>query len=181
MNEPTEAQVWTDILGYEGLYQLNQVGDVRSLERTVKFGSHTRKVGGYNLAQPLDFHGRPIVRLASKGKMKTWRVHILVAMIYLGPKPKGAHVHHKDTNMTNNDVSNLEYIDGVKHMRLHKKGKPGSVRGTRHGQAKLNPDVVQDARRRHATGETFAFLARENGVDPESMMRAIRGITWGHI
>lgn len=186
-DDPTPArttlagQLWSDIPGHEGLYQINEMGEVRSLERWVRIGGHHRKVGGHNLAQPLDLHGRPIVGLLLNGSQKTWRVHVLVAMVFLGPKPKGYHIHHTNGDMTDNRVANLVYINGVEHQRLHKKGKPGSVRGIQHGQAKLNPEIVLNARQRHKDGESIASLARESHVCDEVMSRAIKGITWGHV
>lgn len=65
--------------------------------------------------------------------------------------------------------------------RLHKEGKPGSVRGVKHGQAKLTPEIVLDLRHRHKMGESFKALARELGVDPETVTRAIKRKTWEHV
>lgn len=53
------------------------------------------------------------------------RVHRMVMADHLGRKLLPTEeVHHKDGNPTNNDLSNLELIDGGEHTRLHKKGKP---------------------------------------------------------
>lgn len=52
----------------------------------------------------------------SKGRN---RLHVHIWECAYGKKPKGFHVHHKDGDTTNNDINNLECIEGSKHLSMH--------------------------------------------------------------
>lgn len=97
-NEP-----WKDIPGYEGHYQINQVGDVKSLKYAPYFGRI--------LKQRLSRSGYPVVELSlGRKNQKIIQIHRLVAITFI-PNPKGKPcVNHKDGNRTNNHVDNLEWV-----------------------------------------------------------------------
>lgn len=92
---------WRDIVGYESLYQVSDLGRVRSL----KFGKERVLVGSKHT------NGYLQVVLWKDGKMKNYLVHRLVAQAFI-PNPDGLPcVNHKDECKTNNIVFNLEYCD----------------------------------------------------------------------
>lgn len=102
-------EIWKDIKGYEGLYQVSNQGRVKSLERRCKTKTYTRRVPEKIRSQSLDNYGYPIVSLSKDHKHKTLAVHRLVAEAFI-PNPNNfATVNHKDEDKTNNDVSNLEW------------------------------------------------------------------------
>ena len=91
---------WRSIAGYEGLYEVSDLGRVRSL----KFGKtkilKPGRVGG----------GYLMVVLCKDGKVRCMKVHRLVASAFI-PNPLGLEtVNHIDEDKTNNDVSNLEWM-----------------------------------------------------------------------
>lgn len=99
---------WKDILGYEGLYQISNLGRVKSLERT---DSLNRIVEEKILKPRKDKGGYLMVNLSKDGKLKTFKVHRLVALHFL-PNPNNyTEVNHIDENKENNAVSNLEWCD----------------------------------------------------------------------
>lgn len=59
--------------------------------------------------------GRPIISLYGKGRSKTYLVHALVASAFIGKRPKGYDVNHKDGNKLNNYIDNLEYITSAEN------------------------------------------------------------------
>lgn len=99
-----EEEVWKDIVGYEGLYQVSDMGRVRSLNYR-----RTRMVkvlkGGISA-------GYPSLLLYKEGKPKMATKHSLVAKAFLDADylKKGLVVNHKDFNKKNNILSNLEVI-----------------------------------------------------------------------
>lgn len=100
--ENIENEIWRDIEGYEGLYQVSNLGRVKSLgnDKTKK-----EKI----LSQYENKNGYLYVNLCKDGKMKTFRVHRLVANAFI-PNPNGYRcVNHKDEDKTNNCVDNLEW------------------------------------------------------------------------
>lgn len=103
-------EVWKDIKGYEGYYQVSNLGRVKSLVRIVyddKGNKHvnTEKI----LSQSDDCHGYYKVSLCKDGKSKTMKVHRLVAFAFLENENNFNCVNHKDENKKNNNVNNLEF------------------------------------------------------------------------
>ena len=100
-------EVWRDIPEYVGLYQVSNLGNVRSLQRV---DSRGRKLKGRVLKAALCSPTYIGVGLCKDGKSKTITVHKLVAYAFLNHKPCGYElvVNHIDTNPTNNNLNNLE-------------------------------------------------------------------------
>jgi len=102
-------EVWKDIAGYEGLYQVSNQGNVRSLDR-VSAHSLSGKITlkGKDVAK--SFNGRYLfVNLTKEGKTKRLLIHRLVAEAFI-PNQNGLPcVNHKDENKKNNVVGNLEW------------------------------------------------------------------------
>lgn len=102
----TESEIWKDVAGYEGFYQVSNKGNVRSVARKDSIG---RKRDGRILKPAYDRGGYLNVGLCKNGKSKTKNVHRLVAETFI-PNPKGfLEVNHKDENKSNNRVENLEW------------------------------------------------------------------------
>ena len=95
-------EIWKDIEGYEGRYQVSNFGNVKSLNY-----KHT---GEEKIMQSCkDKIGYLHIKLFMNGKPKMYKVHRLVAQAFI-PNPNNyPQVNHKDENKTNNHVSNLEF------------------------------------------------------------------------
>lgn len=104
-------EIWKDIKGYEGYYQISNLGRVRSLDRIVvenKTG-HKRPIRGKMLSNHLLKIGYYSVGLSRNGKCELKYVHRLVAEAFI-PNPNGYDtVNHIDENPKNNSVENLEW------------------------------------------------------------------------
>ena len=93
---------WRDIEGYEGLYQVSSLGNVRSQRRK------TTKGGLLKIAK--NPCGYSFVNLCKNGKASLKRIHRLVAEAFV-PNPNGySDVNHIDGNKENNKASNLEWV-----------------------------------------------------------------------
>ena len=101
-------EIWKDIEGYEGLYQISNLGNVKSVERIVKRGPNFKPVRE-RLLSVGDKDGYKHVILSKNGKPKTGWVHRLVAEAFLSNPDKLPVVNHKDENPANNCVENLEW------------------------------------------------------------------------
>ena len=100
--ENFDNEQWRDIDGYDGVYQVSDLGRVRSL----KYGK-VRVLKGIN-----DKDGYLLVSLCKGGKIKKCRVHRLVAQAFI-PNTDSSKtlINHIDECKQNNKVSNLEYCD----------------------------------------------------------------------
>lgn len=105
-----KEEIWKPIEGYEGLYEVSSWGRVRSLDKWVAHSINTKKfMKGRIRKLQEDGHGYLKVELSKNGKVKTYKVHRLVAEAFI-PNPKNYNVvNHKDEVKTNNYVDNLEW------------------------------------------------------------------------
>jgi len=101
-------EIWKDIPDYEGRYQVSNIGNVKSLERTANHIGGIRRVSAKELTKVMFRDGYYYVFLSSP-RMQVG-VHQLIAMAFLNHKRCGFEVvvDHKDNNKTNNVLSNLQ-------------------------------------------------------------------------
>lgn len=110
-----ELESWSDVIGYEGLYQISNFGNVRSLPHTITVEQKRYKQPrqmhwqGKPLRQHPDGKGYLIVRPCKLGKSKTLLVHRLVALHFIPNPDNKPAVNHLDSNVFNNHASNLEW------------------------------------------------------------------------
>lgn len=101
---------WIDIPFFEGRYQINKKGNVKSVERLVAFGSQKRLIKEKILTPHVMKKTNYLrVSLYKNNKVVYRYVHILVAMVFFGPKSDSLVVRHLDCNKHNNNLDNLKY------------------------------------------------------------------------
>lgn len=111
----SEQEVWLDINGYEGLYQISSYGRVKSLERQVKTRGGFRTIRERVLKARSDKDGYLALILSKNGKVKTFKVHRLVGEYFLKNPDNLPQINHKDEDKTNNYYKNLEYVVNLKN------------------------------------------------------------------
>ena len=125
------TEIWKDIQGYEGFYQISNLGNVKSLERVVDKGNgilQHRKERIMNKRESVD--GYYIAKLNVDKKSTSIAIHILVARHFIDNPNNYPEVNHKDCNRKNNQVDNLEWCthqQNVEHSKQlgHYKTKSG--------------------------------------------------------
>lgn len=100
------TEIWKDIKEFEGLYQVSNMGHVRSLDRTDKKGQFRF---GRVLADKHNNRGYHTIALSRDGTTKYRLIHRLVAMAFLDNPNKLPEVNHIDEDKANNAASNLEW------------------------------------------------------------------------
>ena len=103
---------WRPVVGYEGLYEVSNTGQVRSLDRYVKYSNgriHLHK--GKVLSLLKGEYGYIQVSLYYNRKMYKKYVHRLAAQAFLLNPDNLPEINHKDEDKTNNSVDNLEWCD----------------------------------------------------------------------
>lgn len=117
-------KIWKDIPGYEGLYQISEDGEVKSLERIFYCGvNHAlKKVYPEKIMKArLDHNNHERITFHKDGKCKSFFIHRLMWETFVGEIEDGFEIHHKDFNKSNNLISNLEKLTCAEHMQLHRK------------------------------------------------------------
>lgn len=173
-------EIWRDIIGYEGLYQVSSWGRVRSLNY-----NHTGRVQVMKLKKGT--HGYFEICLHKGKSKKFYRVHRLVGMAFpdmVGwiEKVKGKPfaelvINHKDQNKENNHVSNLEWCDepyndnyGTRNERISKAMTNGKL-AKRVAQYTLDGKLVK-------IWESLSEIARQTGWSKGNIGQCCLGKTY---
>lgn len=90
-------EIWKDIKGYEGIYQISTMGRVKSLRRNII------------LKNQIASNGYEMVKLYTNNSKKDYSIHRLVANAFIENPDNLPQVNHRDENKTNNCVENLEW------------------------------------------------------------------------
>lgn len=105
-----EEEIYKDVAGYEGLYKVSNLGNVRSVGMWTNIrGGSKRFLKGRVLKSGKGKGGYLIVVLCKDGKQKTHTVHRLVAQAFIDNPNNLPEVNHIDENKENNVVTNLEW------------------------------------------------------------------------
>ena len=103
-------EIWKDITGYEGLYQVSNLGKVKSLNKSIIRNNGRRQTfKEKTLKKGLSSNGYYSVSLTKNGKGKTFNIHKLVATAFIENKNNDKCINHIDGNKRNNNVTNLEW------------------------------------------------------------------------
>lgn len=128
---------WHDIPMFYGYYQINKSGSIKSLPRSVRCGNgRFRKTTEKILNPTIDKDGYRNVGMNKPNFRGTYRVHRLLAQIFIPNTENKPQVNHKDGNRLNNSLSNLEWATSSENVthgfrclgRIHPLlGKTGSL------------------------------------------------------
>lgn len=177
-----QPEIWRAIAGFEGAYEVSDLGRVRSLDRSVecatKLGNRQIKVlkGRILSAKPLPY---PSVMLSLDNKPIRRRVHVLVADAFLGPRPEGLDVCHNNGVKTDNRASNLRY-DTAAANSADAQDQGSFMRGDAHVNAKIGPIMVI-AIRQLAKSYKHSTLADMTGLSQTVVSDIIARRAWKHI
>ena len=164
-------EIWKDIQGFEGLYEVSNYGQVRSKTREVKRSD--KKRGFYKSktkALNKDNKGYLRVTICKDGTPKTFKVHRLVASNFIG-NIEGFDINHIDGNKQNNLVSNLE-ICTTKQNCIH-----SLIIGTK-GGVKLNENQVLEIRSSIKNPHELASIYM---VHVSNIRAILKRKSWKHI
>jgi len=115
--ETNIEEIWKDIAGYEGYYQVSNLGNVRSLDRKIDHGLYYSTVKGKSMPIRLNKKGYPKVALTKGTVFKQPFIHRLVCIAFVPNPENKPQVNHIDGNKLNNHVSNLEWVTNLENTR----------------------------------------------------------------
>lgn len=110
-------EIWKDIEGYEGLYQVSNLGRVRSLLRINRCFDKTYIRKGKVLKGMSDKDGYSYVLLSKEGVQRKFLIHRLVAKHFILNPQNFPQVNHKNEVVNDNRLENLEWCDCVYNIR----------------------------------------------------------------
>lgn len=172
-----ETEVWADIEGYEGRYQVSTYGRVSSLFVRDKWGNETRRSERLILKAYMDRY--MLIVLTVNGKRRTHSVHTLVGSAFVPGKAKGLHCAHIDGVKAHNFASNLAWVT-PKENEAHKVIHGTKAQGETQGIAKLTTESVREIRKTYKRGMA-TMLAEKFGVSTSAVINVAHGRGWRHV
>lgn len=141
---------WRDIPQYEGLYQVSNQGQIRSIDRIVRRnGETTKNLRGFILLPLYQKSGYMFVFLSKNGKAKRMAIHRAVALAFIPNPENKPEVNHINEDKTDNRVENLEWAT-IKENRNY---------GTR---------IARGIANRNQTGEKNGMFGKRGSLNPNS-------------
>lgn len=172
-----KKEIWKDITNYEGIYQVSNLGRLKSFDR---FDVAGRRIKGRVMKGRKDPHGYSLVTLyGGDGSRKDFLVHRLVMLAFHGRSD--LQVNHINGVKTDNRLENLEYCSqshNIKH--AFELGLMHGSKGERNGRSKLTEEQVREIRHGNG-GLTQKEVAAKHGIDKAQVYRIRLGKTWKHI
>ena len=178
-------EIWKDIEGYEGIYQVSSNGNVKSLSRMILFTSklnkkYERPYGEKTLSPKVDKDGYLLVNLYLNKSPKTHKVHRLVATHFIDNLESKPQVNHIDGMKTNNEVQNLEWVtpkENLAHASLE-----GLLRvGSSHGNSKLTEKQIIEIFNLSKSGLSQSKIGEMFNVNQNAIWKILNRKTWSHV
>lgn len=176
-------EIWKDIAGYEGMYQVSSMGRVRSLDRVVDYRRCISNRRGKIIAGGVNRDGYSTVNLSKDGVRKFKSVHRLVCDAFHEAVPGHNVTNHKDGNKLNNCAANLEHSTYSKNTQhAFDTGLQKPERGEVNGNSKLTTERVLEIRRKYETGKySKPCLAKDYEVTRQQIGHIVSKKHWTHI
>ena len=170
-------EIWKDIEGYEGYYQVSNLGRVKSLIRKVQ-GTNTKSEEFLKL--PLSNSGYHRVHLSKKSKVKLYSVHRLVAIAFIQNIENKPQVNHKNGIKTDNRCDNLEWCTISENRKHSYDNGFQSKKGINHHLVKLTEEQVRNIKYNDFDLNNVQ-LSKIYGVKRETIRDIRNRKNWKHI
>lgn len=165
-------EIWKDIEGFEGLYQVSNKGRVKSFHGSKELIRKplTNKKGYKSLA----LTRKPAIRI-------NYTIHRLVAEYFIPNPENKREVNHKDGNPSNNNVENLEWATSSENtMHSYENGLQG--RGENFYSAKLTENEAIEIINAYRLGVfSQSMIAEAYGISKSSVKDLLAGRNWAHL
>lgn len=172
-------EVWKDVIDYEGIYQVSNLGRLKSLSRYIK---HWR--GGFLKSKEIikkpfkSKSGYLITELSKNASKSKFLIHRLVAEAFIPNPEEKPQVNHINGIKTDNRVENLEWntrSENIKH--ADSKGLR-NLKGVNNSGAKLSEKEVIEIRK---SKNSISYLAFNYNVGTTCIKKIINKVTWKHV
>lgn len=173
-----ENEIWKDVVGYEGIYKVSDLGNVLSLTRGN--GLPWRNGVSRKKKQVLNINGRPTITLWRNGVCKTVLIHRLVAIAFIPNPENKPTVNHKNGVKTDNSVANLEWMTSRENC-IHNTRVLKNNCGEKHFNAKLSAADVLNIRKEVNSGGCEFSLSKKYGVTVSNIRHIRDRLIWKFI
>lgn len=175
-------EVWKSVVGYEGIYEISNFGNVRSVERVIVY--EDGRIYNYpsrNLSFNKTVQGYNSVHLYKNCKRKNKKVHILVAEAFLDNPENLPDVNHIDGQKRNNHVDNLEWSSRYDNMRHAFETGLANNTGTNHGNNVYTEEQILKVKELLNLNIPYSDIETETGVKRGTIYVVKSGKQWKHL
>ena len=170
--ESMYGEIWKDIFGYEGYYQISNFGRVKS------FSYKKNRI----LVCSISRTGYIKYKLSKNGILKYFSCHRLVALSFIINEENKPQINHKNGIKTDNSVDNLEWCTASQNtLHSFKTGLNIPTKGEKNGYSKLKDCDIPIIKKLCNDGNKYEDIAKIYGVHKMQISRINRGKTWKHI
>lgn len=170
--EELATEEWRDVVGYEGIYSVSNLGRVKRVQGTRR----------ERILRPDQSAAYYRVDLSKNNRHRKESIHTLVAQSFIGARPTGNEVNHKDANKRNNRLSNLEYLSKHEHTADQwEKGQQPNFGEAVHTSRLTTEDVLTMRKERAEIGTTYRAFAMRYGISFWHVRCIIKRKAWKHI
>jgi hypothetical protein len=152
------VEIWKDIPSYEGLYQISNLGNVKSLYR---IANNNHIIYEKILKPQKNYNGYLIVNLYKNNRMKAKLIHRLVGKTFVDNPNNYNYINQIDKNKSNNNANNLEWCTQSYNV-IYSKGR-------KINQYDKNNNFIK-------TWNSIADIKRTLNIDNGSIVRCCKGI-----
>lgn len=168
---------WLPVVGYNGLYEVSDLGRVKSLPRLTRQGW----CGGKILNPLPQGNGYVAVVLSRDGKRKTKYLHTLVLEAFVGQRPLNHDAcHGPDRSRSNCRLDNLRW-DTRKNNLKDRVAHGTARRGSSHPHAKLTESDIPKIFEMKQSGSSPNAIAASFGISRTQVRNVLEGKHWSHI
>lgn len=110
-------EIWKDVPGYEGIYAVSNLGEIKSLSHDVIRNNGRKYRVNERIKAQISNNGYKMVRLQKEGKGRLFMVHILVALAFIPNSENKPFIDHINTDRADNRVTNLRWVTRLENER----------------------------------------------------------------
>ncbi len=178
-------EIWKDIAGYEGIYQISTLGNIKSLQRYIKSNNRTRLLKE-KILNGSNSHDYLRVELRDKnGNKRGYAIHRLVAVAFLKNSNRLPIINHKDSNPLNNHVNNLEWCNNKHNVEHYWKSEHVNTEycsGENNYYSKLtNKDIIEIRKLSKKKNIYLKGLAKKYNITYGHLYKIIHDKVWKHL
>lgn len=173
------TEIWKDVIGYEGLYQISNLGNIKSLDRVLKnrWGNYIRK----GAVMALNMCNRyAAINLFVNWKFKHCKIHRLVAIAFIPNHENKPEVNHINGNRYDNRAENLEWVTTSENeLHAYRTGLKKSMYGDKNPAARLSYKKVDEIKKKYSSEKiSMSKLAEQYGVSKSTIFNALSNNFW---
>ncbi len=143
------------------------------------YSKKKRKVMIQHQCHPFGYLG---ITLCRNGKRIHKMVHPLIISSFIGPRPEGLEINHKDSNPKNNNIENLEYVTHGQNMKHgYDVGNKIRPKGELHPMTSLTDKTVIFVRSLKTKGLKNIDIHKLTGIEASTISRLVNHKIWNHI